>query len=191
MRVSILCLELLWNDHTENYGRVLQDCSVAITINSKSSKAYYRSALALVALERYEEAVDSCSRCLDFDSTNQPVSSLKAEAEKLRNAQVKKEREKQERIREAEEKRKRLQVAFKVHGILNPKSLKAHTKCRKGTSLSYPIPRERQKWIINPISMRRTQLEAPSSSQPTSCIPNMRPQIRYLTSMRTHPLAII
>jgi tetratricopeptide (TPR) repeat protein len=87
------------NDRTENYGKVLRDCSVAITINAKSSKAYYRSALALVALERYEEAVDSCSRCLSFDPTNQPVFSLKEKAEKLHDAKVTKELEKQERLR--------------------------------------------------------------------------------------------
>jgi tetratricopeptide (TPR) repeat protein len=109
------------NDHIENYGKVLWDCSAAITINVKSSKAYYRSALALVALERYDEAVDSCSRCLSFDPTNQPVVSLKGKAEKLRDEKVKKEEEKQERLRMAEERRRRLQVAFKVRGSFDPR----------------------------------------------------------------------
>lgn len=64
--------------------------------------------------------MDSCSRCLDFDPSNQPVSSLKAKAEKLHNAKVKKEREKQERFREAEEKRRALVAAFKVCNTLGP-----------------------------------------------------------------------
>lgn len=92
----------------------MRDCSVAITINAKSSKAYYRSALALVALERYEEAVDSCSRCLKIDPINKPVSSLKVKAEKLHDEKAQKEHENRERLREAEEKRRRLQAAYKV-----------------------------------------------------------------------------
>ena len=114
------------NHHTENYGKVLRDCSVAITINIKSPKAYYRSALALVALERYDEAVDSCSRCLSFDPTNRPVLSLKEKAGNLHDAKVKKEREKQERLKVAEEKRRRLQFAFKVRNASNPRFHAAH-----------------------------------------------------------------
>lgn len=107
------------NDRTENYGKVLRDCSAAIMINIESSKAYYRSALALVALERYDEAVDSCSRCLSFDPTNQLVFSLKEKAGNLHDAKVKKEQEKQERLRVVEEKERRLQVAFKVRDTFN------------------------------------------------------------------------
>jgi len=114
------------NDRAENYGKVLRDCSAAITINVKSSKGYYRSALALIALERYDEAVDSCSRCLRFDPTNQSVFSLKEEVGKLHDAKVKKEREKQERLRVTEENRRRLQVAFKVCDAFDPMCHTAH-----------------------------------------------------------------
>lgn len=122
------------NDRTENYGKVLRDCSAAIMVNTKSSKAYYRSALALVALERYDEAVDSCSRCLSFDPTNQPVVSLKEKAGKLHDAKVKKEQEKQERLRLAEEERRRLQLAFKVRHVFNPIFMQLTRRGRKGTS---------------------------------------------------------
>ena len=105
---------------------MLRDCSVAITINVKSSKAYYRSALALVALERYEEAVDSCSRCLSFDPANQPVSSLRERAGNLHDAKVKKEREKQERHRVVEEKKRHLQVAFEVRDTFDRRFHAAH-----------------------------------------------------------------
>lgn len=146
---SYFCLGEILNCRTENYGKVLRDCSVAITINAKSPKAYYRSALALVALERYEEAVDSCARCLSFDPTNQPVFSLKEKAGKLHDAKVVKEREKRERLMVAEEKRRRLQVAFKVRNGWNPKFHTAHRGGRRETSSSCPVRRERQKWIIN------------------------------------------
>ena len=131
------------NDRTENYGKVLRDCSVAITLNAKSSKAYYCSALALVALERYEEAVDSCSRCLSFDPTNQSVFALKEKAGKLHDAKISKELEKQERLRIAEEKRRRLHTAFKVRDDWNPRYHIAHPGGRRETSLSCLIPRER------------------------------------------------
>lgn len=142
--VSTLAWEGVPNDCTENYGRVLRDCSAAITINAKSSKAYYRSALALMALERYEEAVDSCLRCLSFDSANQSVFSLKGKAGKLHDAKVTKELEKQERLRVAEEERRRLHVAFKVRDDWNPRYHTIHPGNRREISSPCPIPKERQ-----------------------------------------------
>ena len=129
------------NDRTENYGMVLRDCSVAITINVKSSKAYYRSALALVALERYDEAVDSCSRCLNFDPTNQPVFSLKEKAKKLCDAKVKKEQEKQGRLRAAEDKRRRLRIAFKVRDVLSPRFRATHLAWQERSLVVVPNPK--------------------------------------------------
>ena len=129
------------NDRIENYGKVLRDCSIAITINNKSSKAYYRSALALVALERYEEAVDSCSRCLGFDSTNRPVLSLKEKAGKLHSTKVMKEQERQERLREAEEKRRRLQLAFKVRDDQIPRCHKIHLEWQERHLTVVPNPK--------------------------------------------------
>ena len=150
------------NDRTENYGKVLRDCSAAIMVNVKSPKAYYRSALALVALERYDDAVDSCSRCLSFDPANQPVISLKEKAGKLHDAKVRKEREKQERLRTEEEERRRLQVAFRVCNIFfNPRFLRLTCRGRKGTLSWCPIPRGPQEWITNPNSTKKTPTKAP------------------------------
>src|SRR5437762_683750 len=76
---------------TGNYGSVLRDCSKALGLNPKSSKAYYRSALALTALERLEEAVDCCVRCLVFDPQNTAVQALENKAKEAQEAKVKKE----------------------------------------------------------------------------------------------------
>jgi len=155
------CLGSILNDRTENYGKVLRDCSAAIMVNVRSSKAYYRSALALVALERYDEAVDSCSRCLSFDPTNQSVSSLKEKAGKLHDAKVKKEQEKQERLRVVEEERRRLQIAFKVRDFVNPMFAQL-TRCgRKGTSSWCPIPTGRRGWTTILTSTKKTPIKAP------------------------------
>lgn len=98
----------------ENYGSVLKDCSKAIALNPQSSKAYYRSANALVALERYEDAIDCCERCLQFDNSNSPMQALLETARKLKEAKERKEREKAERIRREQEERRRLNEAFKA-----------------------------------------------------------------------------
>jgi len=129
------------NDHAENYGKVLRDCSAAIIINAKSSKGYYRSAMALVAMERYDEAVDSCSRCLRFDPTNQSVFSLKEKAGKLHDAKVEKEREKQERLRVTEENRRRLQAAFKVRDVFDTRYHTTHLEWQERNLVVVPNPK--------------------------------------------------
>jgi len=98
----------------ENYGSVLRDCSKAIELNPKSSKAYYRSALALVALERFDEAINCCLCCLQFDSKNKSVETVLLKAEKLQRENDKKEQQKQERIRKENEAKMRLDKAFQV-----------------------------------------------------------------------------
>jgi small subunit ribosomal protein S7e len=100
----------------ENYGSVLRDCSSAITINSQSSKIYYRSSLALMALDRFEEALDCCDRCLQFDPNNLSVQSMRQKAHDAHNGKVKKEMERLDRVRKQKEEKKRLLDAFKVKG---------------------------------------------------------------------------
>ena len=93
---------------------MLRDCSKAISINPKSSKAYYRSALALVALERYDEALDCCDRCLEFDKDNKGVQGVREKATKLKEEKERKERERQERLRQEQLKKERLRAAYRV-----------------------------------------------------------------------------
>ena len=63
---------------SENYGSVLRDCAKAISLNSECAKAYYRSAQALLALGRVDEALDGCERCLSFDPNNAGVKALQS-----------------------------------------------------------------------------------------------------------------
>ena len=93
---------------------MLKDCSKAIALNSKSSKAYYRSALALVALERYEEAIDCCQKCLLFDHDNSSIKSVLDRAQKLLETKERKERERAEKVLREQEEKRRLNAAFKV-----------------------------------------------------------------------------
>lgn len=98
----------------ENYGSVLNDCSKAIALNAHSSKAYYRSASALIALERFDEALDCCERCLQFDKDNAGVKTVLEKATKLKEAKERKEREREETLRREQEEKARLSAAFKV-----------------------------------------------------------------------------
>ena len=82
----------------ENYGSVLRDCSEALKANTQCSKAYYRSAMALVALERYDEALDCCDRCLAYDHDNAGVGTLRSKATDLKEKKDRKEREQAEKL---------------------------------------------------------------------------------------------
>ncbi|KAI9000943.1 40S ribosomal protein S7 [Trametes punicea] len=115
---ALLCNRAACNLELQNYGSVLRDCSKAIGINPKSSKAYYRSALALIALERYDEALDCCDRCLQFDKDNKAVQATREKAARLKDAKDRRERERQERIRQQQLKQARLRAAYKERNII-------------------------------------------------------------------------
>jgi hypothetical protein len=67
-----------------------------------------------MALERFEEAVDCCDRCLQFDPDNQSVQVMRDKASKAWQEKVKKETERLERVRRQEQAKRRLHEAFKV-----------------------------------------------------------------------------
>jgi len=83
-------------------------------LNSQSSKAYYRSALALVALERFEEALDCCTRCLSFNPENESIRSLLDQARKGQKANA----EKQRRLEEEAVRKRDLANALKARHII-------------------------------------------------------------------------
>jgi hypothetical protein len=87
----------------ENYGSVLRDCSRIIATDPTVEKAFYRSAVALVALERFIDAVDCCDRCLAINPDNDPVRALrdkamKGEETRQRKAQELAAREHQQKL---------------------------------------------------------------------------------------------
>jgi len=115
---SLLCNRAASNLELQNYGLVLKDCSRAITLNPKSSKAFYRSASALVALDRPEEAVDACARCLAFDPNNAGVNILKHRAEAATAANQKKKADREARRRNEESLANKLKKAFRERGLI-------------------------------------------------------------------------
>ena len=74
MSMSIcIVLTLSW---VENYRSVLYDCARAIKMNHKNIKAYFRSAKALLALDKVDEAIDCCQKGLLLDPTNTSLPSI-------------------------------------------------------------------------------------------------------------------
>ena len=98
----------------ENYGSVLKDCSKAIALNGKSSKAYYRSGSALIALGRIDETLDCCNRCLAYDTNNSGIKALQERALAVKKETDRREREKEERLRKEDEAKMKMRIAFRV-----------------------------------------------------------------------------
>ena len=98
----------------ENYGSVLKDCSEAIKLNPHSSKAYFRSATALVALERLEEALDCCDRCLQFDKDNAAIKSLREKTYQSKKAKDEKQKQREEKLKKERAEQAILSAAYQV-----------------------------------------------------------------------------
>ncbi len=104
----------------ENYGSVLRDCAAVITANPRASKAYYRAGLALLALERVDEALDVVVRAGEGAADDAGFRTLRARAEKKREELRRKEKERRERVRRAAEEKRRMDAALAVRYSLPP-----------------------------------------------------------------------
>jgi tetratricopeptide (TPR) repeat protein len=98
----------------ENYGSVLRDCSKVLSTNQSSLKALYRSALALIALERPIEALDCCERGLRIDPDSDGLKGTREKAQKLKEEQELRERKKIEKLEAKKRDEQRLAKALKV-----------------------------------------------------------------------------
>jgi len=70
----------------KNYRSCTLDCTAALGINPKNIKAYYRSAKALLALNRIKDADEACAKGLELDSGNAPLQALAKEIIKKERA---------------------------------------------------------------------------------------------------------
>ncbi|KIK65624.1 hypothetical protein GYMLUDRAFT_240129 [Collybiopsis luxurians FD-317 M1] len=145
---ALLCNRAACNLELKNYGSVLRDCSRVLIQNPKSSKAYYRSAMALTALDRLEEAIDCCNRCLEYDQANKAVQTVMERASKLKTAKDKKEQERQERIRQEQKAKMKLNNAYiernifvlpKTDGSQNPYTPHFDPEDPSGTAMIFPV----------------------------------------------------
>ena len=101
----------------DNYRSCWTDCAAALRLNPRNLKAYYRSAKALLAVDRIDEADDMCARGLSFDENNKSLRDVAEEI--MKKAQASDARRKKDAERLAKEKRRAqlLQAALKARGI--------------------------------------------------------------------------
>ncbi|GJJ07575.1 hypothetical protein Clacol_001778 [Clathrus columnatus] len=115
---ALLCNRAACNLELQNYGSVLRDCSKAITLNPRSSKAYYRSALALRSLRRFQECIDCCTRCLAFDPDNAILKTVLEHAVTAKITKEKEEKEHQERLKKEIALQREIQKAYWARNII-------------------------------------------------------------------------
>ncbi|VUC23115.1 unnamed protein product [Clonostachys rosea] len=108
----------------KNYRSCWIDCAATLRLNPANIKACYRSAKALLAVDRIEEADDVCARGLELDPENK---SLRAVADDIiKRAKVVDAKRKKDAERAATEKRREilLQAAIQARGIPTRKTEK-------------------------------------------------------------------
>ncbi|PYH88077.1 hypothetical protein BO71DRAFT_150354 [Aspergillus ellipticus CBS 707.79] len=65
-----------WLTRAENFRSTTLDCASVLKLNPKNVKAYYRSAMALFALDKIPEAEDVATRGLKLDPPNKPLQTV-------------------------------------------------------------------------------------------------------------------
>ncbi|EAS37471.3 tetratricopeptide repeat domain-containing protein [Coccidioides immitis RS] len=70
---KVLVNRALCNLEMKNYRSCILDCAAALKINPENIKAYYRSARALLTLDKILEAQDAANRGLALDPTNKSL----------------------------------------------------------------------------------------------------------------------
>jgi hypothetical protein len=73
--------------------------------------------MALIALDRFEEALDHCDRCLSFDKNNRSVQVLRERASKAQTEKARKETERLQSIQREQNSQRQLNTAFRVSVI--------------------------------------------------------------------------
>lgn len=98
----------------ENYGSVLRDCAAVISLDPRALKAYYRAGLALLALDRADEALDVCARAGNDAKNDAGFKALRERAEKKCAELRRKADERAVRAGLASEEKRKMDAAFTV-----------------------------------------------------------------------------
>lgn len=101
----------------KNYRSCWLDCAAALNINPLNVKAWYRSARALLKVDRIEEADEACARGLTLDEENKALRALAEEI--IKRDKFLRERKRQKEEREARERRRKavLAAAIQARGV--------------------------------------------------------------------------
>ncbi|KAL2266991.1 hypothetical protein VTJ83DRAFT_4268 [Remersonia thermophila] len=100
-----------------NYRSCTLDCAAALRLNPRNIKAYYRSAKALLAVERAREAEDACTRGLALDPSNKPLLALQADIAKASAAAAARQKVEEERASRERRRKALLKAALAARNI--------------------------------------------------------------------------
>ncbi|KAJ4532097.1 HSP70/90 co-chaperone [Exophiala dermatitidis] len=118
----------LCNLELKNYRSTILDCAAAIRINPSNVKAHYRSASALLALDKVLEALDVASRGAKIDPDNTPLKNLLERIRTRAKAKEEQDRRRQAELRRKQQEKAALEAALKarklsVRGSKHPPNL--------------------------------------------------------------------
>jgi tetratricopeptide (TPR) repeat protein len=106
----------------KNYRSCVMDCGSAIRINGKNIKAFYRSAKALLALDKIAEADDACARGLEIDPANKALQGVANEIIAKNHKVAEKKRKEIEREVRRRKEEATLRAALKARNIQTRKT---------------------------------------------------------------------
>ncbi|KAH9175149.1 hypothetical protein EDB89DRAFT_1848006 [Lactarius sanguifluus] len=118
LKEALLLNRAACNLELQNHGSVLRDCAAVISLDPHASKAYYRAGLALLALDRADEALDVCVRVGDGAANDAAFKALRERAEKKCAEIRRKADERAERARRASEEKKKMDAAFAARNLI-------------------------------------------------------------------------
>ncbi|KAG6100637.1 hypothetical protein E4U30_004305 [Claviceps sp. LM220 group G6] len=105
------------NLELENYRSCWTDCASALRLNPSNVKACYRSAIALLQVDRIEEALDICERGIALDAANKSLQQVLGEILE-RQERLSFQAEKAAALDETSQRRQKLlQTALKARNI--------------------------------------------------------------------------
>ncbi|CAK7267159.1 HSP70/90 co-chaperone [Sporothrix epigloea] len=100
-----------------NYRSCTLDCGSALRLNSANTKAWFRSAKALLALDKTDEASEACNGGLAADPANTALQKLSRDIEVRAEALAARKRREEERLARESRKVLRLKAVLRMRGV--------------------------------------------------------------------------
>ncbi|EXJ90235.1 hypothetical protein A1O1_03334 [Capronia coronata CBS 617.96] len=107
----------LCNLELKNYRSTTLDCAAALRINPTNVKAHYRSAAALLALDKVLEALDVASRGIKIDPENGALKKLLDQIRTRAKAKEEQDRRRQAELRRRQQEKATLDAALRARKI--------------------------------------------------------------------------
>ncbi|PVI00519.1 TPR repeat protein-like protein [Periconia macrospinosa] len=139
----------LCNLEKKNYRSSIQDCASTLRLNPSNIKAFYRSGIACLALDKLPEATDACTRGLSLDPENVSLKSLQTKIASRKTYLEGVEKARREREEKAASERATLGLALKARNIktrtteqapdLEDASIKLENPLDPSSTLTFPV----------------------------------------------------